>query len=221
MKHWSVLVAAITGLVLLWVWRAPPPERGPDGVRPWEVHRGADGSVRALGLTPGRSTLAEAIARHGKGLEAAVFESPGRPPVVEAYWSEVSAGGVTGRLVLGLAAPAAVVDGLLARSAGRKRLGTGSARAEIQAGDAEVVAGLPVRSITFVPRADLDEAVVRARFGEPSERIESAGGVAHWLYPDRGLAVTLSERGRELIDYVDPADFGWLREALGADRGRE
>jgi hypothetical protein len=212
-----VAAALAAGLLLLWVWPAPspePPETRGRGDRPWEIEVRTDGTLQALGLTVGRSTLGEAIARFGHNLEAAVLESAGSPAVVEAYWSQVSAGGVTGRLVAGLEASPEVVHGLRQRGRGTRRLETGTVRADLHPRDAEVVEGLVLRNLTFAPTASLDEAVVLARFGEPVERLAGHSGVAHWLYPERGVAVTLAERGRDLVHYVLPADFGALRETL-------
>jgi hypothetical protein len=216
MRRWLPVLAVAAGVSLLWVWRSPPPEApGPGHTdRPWQVQSLPDGSIRALGLVPGKSTLGEAIGRFGKGLEAAIFDSPGRETVIEAYWSEAVSGGITGRLVVRLAPSPEVLEGLRARSPRPARTETGTVRYEIHPQDAEVVASLPIRLVTLAPTASLDEDLVRARFGEPEERLAGGAGVSHWLYPARGIAVTLTEQGRELIDYVDPRDFTWLRDTL-------
>ena len=213
--RWSAYAAvgvAVAGLV--WVLRGPAPEQ-PAADPPWEVRVLTDGTTRALGLTPGRSTLAEAIGRLGKGLEAGIFESPDRPPVVEAYYSEVVVGGISGRLILSLAASPATLEGLRARSPSARRLETGSLRRDIATRDADFLASQVVRALSFVPSANLDEATVRARFGDPVERIPAGEKAVRWLYPERGVIVTISEGGKEVIDYVAPADFAWLRESLG------
>jgi hypothetical protein len=199
---------------LLWLYRGSGPDQPPPpaGERPWEIRILADGTSRVFGLTPGRSTLADAMGRFGKGLEAAMFESRGRPLALEAYYSEVVVGGITGRLILSLAPSPAVLQGLRERSPGAKRLGTGAIRYPIDFRDAEVLPSLTVRGLTLVPSANLDEATVQARFGDPVERIPAGEGASRWLYPDRGVAVTISEQGKDLIDYAAPSDFAWLRE---------
>ena len=213
--RWSVPAAAAVMVAgLLWLYRGPGPDQPtpPAGERPWEVQVLADGTSRVFGLIPGRSTLADAMGRFGKGLEAAMFESPGRPLTLEACYSEVVVGGITGRLILSLAPSPAVLQGLRERSPGAKRLGTGAIRYPIDFRDAEVLPSLTVRGLTLVPSANLDEATVQARFGDPVERVPAGEGASRWLYPDRGVAVTISEQGKDLIDYAAPSDFAWLRE---------
>jgi hypothetical protein len=206
---------------MLWLVGGTGPRHPPHaGERPWEQEVGSDGTSRALGLVLGRSTLRDAIARFGKGVDVALFESPGRPLSLEAYFSEATPGGIRGRLVLTLDPSPPVLEGLRARSSGARVLQSGTLRREVDARDAEVLAALPIAFVTFVPTANLDEATVRSRFGEPVERLPAGDGAVRWLYPDRGLAVTLSEQGKELIEYVDPAESERLRRLSSpAERG--
>jgi hypothetical protein len=218
LKTWHLGAGLFLLLVLFWAWRTPPPDSRVPVDRPWQVERLHDGYTRALALVPGASTLEEAMARYGRQLEAALFESPGRPMTLEAYYSEASVGGITGRLVLTLDPPPALVQGLRARSRGGRRLETGTVRHELDPQDADVLLSVPIRALSFFPTASLDADTVRARFGVPAERQPVAEGVEQWVYPDRGVAVTLRERGRDNIDYVRPSDLAWLREALEASR---
>ena len=88
MNRWVVLtsVAGLAGAAWLFGGHEPP-SPPPAGDRPWEVTLAPDGSSRALGLTLGRSTLGDAIARFGKGVDVAMFESAGRPLSLEAYFA--------------------------------------------------------------------------------------------------------------------------------------
>ncbi len=222
MRYWPWLAGAVGVAGVLWFSGGTGPRHpSPAGERPWEQAVGADGTSRALGLVLGRSTLRDAIGRFGKGVDVAIFESPGRPLSLEAYFSDASPGGIRGRLVLTLAPSPPVLEGLRDRSKGPRLLQSGTLRREIDARDAEVLASLPITAITFVPTANLDEATVRSRFGEPVERLPAGEGAVRWLYPDRGLAVTLSEQGKELIEYVDPVDSERLRRLSSPAERRE
>jgi hypothetical protein len=216
LKHWHLVASGALLLGLLWVWRSPPPDRAmPDPTgRPWQVERLADGHVRALGLVPGRSTLGEAIGRYGKRVEGALFESVGRGLTVEVFYGEVSAGGITGRLVLALNTSPELAEGLRARSPGSRRVSASTVRYELDPQDGEVLLGIPVRLLSFFPTADLSAETVRARFGEPSDRVVAGGDQESWLYPERGVAVTLRVRDKDTIDYFDPADLPRVRDAL-------
>jgi hypothetical protein len=65
----------------------------------------------------------------------------------------------------------------------------------------------PLAGIGFIPSAQLDAAMLQARFGEPAERIAGGERRQHWLYPAIGMAVALDRDGRDLLQYVAPADF--------------
>jgi hypothetical protein len=39
------------------------------------------------------------------------------------------------------------------------------------------------------------------------ERIAEGPGVNHWLYPEKGLDIVVSDDGKEVLQYVAPRDF--------------
>ena len=49
--------------------------------------------------------------------------------------------------------------------------------------------------------------MLQARFGTPAERLAEGERLQHWLYPPQGLAVLLDAKGREVLQYVAPAEF--------------
>jgi hypothetical protein len=53
------------------------------------------------------------------------------------------------------------------------------------------------------------------RFGAPAERIRQGETLEHFLYPARGLDIVLDSKGKEVLQYVAPADFARLRAPLG------
>jgi hypothetical protein len=184
--------------------------------RPWEVTRLPQGGTEVLGLRPGQSRMTEALARFGKRVDAALFNTAGEEPVVEAYYSSVNAAGITGRLILTLSLPEHVMEGLQERSPEVDRLRTGTMRYTLNIEDSEMLLGAPIRAVTFVPSVRLDEEVIQARFGEPAERMRTEAGESHLLYPEMGLDIVLPLRGKPLLQYVHPQDFGWLRAQIPA-----
>ena len=61
----------------------------------------------------------------------------------------------------------------------------------------------------------MDEAIILQRFGTPAERIRQGETLEHFLYPDKGLDLVLDSKGKEVLQYVAPADFARLRAPLG------
>jgi hypothetical protein len=58
-------------------------------------------------------------------------------------------------------------------------------------------------------------AVILQRFGAPAERIRQGETLEHFLYPAQGLDIVLDSKGKEVLQYVAPADFARLRAPLG------
>jgi len=85
-------------------------------------------------------------------------------------------------------------------------------RATLAPADEAAALAAPIRGLAFIPGAQLDEAVILERFGQPAERIRVNAHQEHLLYPGKGLDLVLDSKGRELLQYVAPARF----EALEA-----
>jgi hypothetical protein len=177
---------------------------------PWQIDRLPGGDSRVFGITLGKTTLGEAIDRMGDDLELAVIAPPHEAGTLEAYYSHYSAGPVTGRLILILD-----VDGDTLREWRSRAYQDGGTRRYLLHPDDLPVAYLaPVKVITFMPSLDLDEAIVRARFGEPAEVMTVADRQQHWLYPALGLDLVLNADGKDLLQYLSPRVFSAHRDYL-------
>ena len=80
--------------------------------------------------------------------------------------------------------------------------------------DLDVALKAPITALSFIPQANLDADTIVARFGQPAERVRSNGHLEHFLYPAKGLDLALDTEGKELLQYVAPADFERLRQPL-------
>jgi len=180
---------------------------------PWAVEPDGAGGSRVFGLRLPGSTLATVRRRWGEDLQVAVMAAQDGPPVLEAYVERFSTAGVDGRLVLSFDAAPGDLAAWRAASPGEPLPG-GGRRHPMPPGAGDAV---PLRGLSFLPSAQLDAEVLRQRFGEPAERLEISERLSHWLYPQKGLAVALDLDGRELLQYVAPADFDrLLRSPLAA-----
>ena len=68
----------------------------------------------------------------------------------------------------------------------------------------------PIRVITFIPSARLDETVILQRFGEPAKRIRRDEDLEHFQYPELGLDIAIGRRGQAIMQYVAPRQFDLL-----------
>lgn len=188
---------------------APTPEG-----QPWQLERHA-GATRVFGLDLPGSTLADAKARWGDGLQVALMASRGGTGSLEGYVETFDAGGIAGRLVLAAELPEGERAQLQARAAKGEAVDADAVRYVLRADDRDAALRAPIAGITFIASANLDAAVLRERFGEPAERLATPPRLEHWLYPGRGLAIVLDAQGREVLQYVAPAEFdARLRQPL-------
>lgn len=198
--------------------RGPSPQPPADAAAPWRIERGTQGELHAFGLRLPGSTLADARQRWGDELQVAIIASRTQPATLEAYVERWSGGGLGGRLVLATDAPAAALARWQQAAARHERIDAQAERWTLRAGDLDEALRSAVTGISFLPAARLDAASLEARFGRPAERIDTGGGLQHWLYADRGLAIAWqADRGRAVVQLVPPADFeARLRAPLGA-----
>lgn len=183
-------------------------------VYPWQIVVLPDGRSRVFGITLGGSRLADAVAILGQDFRLALFENKGESLTLEAYYKEVTRGGLSGRMVLVLEAEQPELEAMRERAVKRRVLDSGAVRYTLTSQDYRAALEKTIYGLNYIPYIHLDEDIVRRRFGEPAERIVIDPARQHWLYPDRGLDLLLDEEGKELLQYVAPAEFGRLRAPL-------
>lgn len=196
---------------------APPPGQS---WLPWQIER-VDGTTRVFGLTLGRSTLSEAEAKFAETAEVSLFAGrDGGGYAVEGYFDEVVMGGLRAKVVVSVALEQGMMARMFDRGARVATVGSGERKVTLHPDDVDLVKHSPIGSLTYLPRANLDEATLRKRFGEPARRVEEPqGAVVHLLYPEIGLDIAVSEKEKETFQYVPPADFERLTAPLARPPG--
>ena len=185
-----------------------------DDIYPWQVAVQADGKLRVFGITLKQSRLLDATKVLGSNYELGLFETENQPLSLEAYFNEVTLGGISGKFILTLEASQAELVALRDQAVKRKVLESGARRYTVTYADKVRLAEKTITSLGYIPYINLDEEIIKSRFGEPSERIVIDHKRRHLLFPELGLDLLLDEKGKELLQYVDPAEFGKLRQPL-------
>ncbi len=204
----SLLIAFVPVLRHMFSPPGPTQQQAPASGAPWQIALPAAGQSRVFGLLLPGSTLADTRKRWPEELKLALMTDFGGRVALEGYVERFEAGGVTGRLLLAFdtEAQAAAVNrwrdtlrGTPTESGGRQHHLSEAASTELA----------PARlvGLSFLPAAQLDAELLTARFGPPAERIAGGERLQHWLYPALGLAVVLDSKGRDVLQYVAPADF--------------
>lgn len=189
---------------------------------PWQIEVRPDGSSRVMGLTlsngPEASTLADVRRVFGAEVQIAVIAAPGEAGSLEAFVDPAQLGFVSGKLVVTARLDAATLQGLRERALKSDFMESATRKYTLSPADEALALKAPVAALSFIPQARLDADAILARFGQPARRVQSNGHLEHFLYPDKGLDVILDTEGKELLQYVPPADFDRLSAPLEASR---
>ena len=212
----AIIVAALAVLLgpVVWQFATYKPQSVPSSGLPWQIETLPGGEAQVFGLTLGRSTLADARARFGTEMQLAVIAEPGEDGNVEGYYESVTAGFVAGKLIVTAELSPELIAGMRERAPKTQYMQSTTRRATLAPADEAAALAAPIRGLAFIPGAQLDEAVILERFGQPAERIRGNAHQEHLLYPAKGLDLVLDSKGRELLQYVAPARFEALRAPL-------
>lgn len=212
----AIVLLALAVLVgpVVWQFAHYQPKDVPTTGLPWQIETLPGGDAKVFGLTLRGSTLADARALFGNEMQLAVVAEPNETGNVEGYYESVTAGFVAGRMILTADLPTAVVEAMREHSPKTEYMQSTTRKAKLAEADLRTALAAPIRAIAFIPSAQLDEAVVLERFGQPAERIRVNAHQEHLLYPAKGLDLVLDSKGRELLQYVAPARFEALRAPL-------
>ncbi|MEJ2344012.1 MAG: hypothetical protein P8076_05100 [Gammaproteobacteria bacterium] len=206
-----LIVAAITVLAFL---PGNNRHRGPIKDLPWQIQLLPNGGSRVFGLTLDHSTLADARRHFGDDMELAVIAGHGEKGSLEAYYHEVNAGVLTGKMVLATSVDAATLAQLKRNAAKTEVMDTGAMKYVVSNEDRPRAYDAPITSITFIPSVNLDEKIAQRRFGTPASRISGGKYSVHLLYPDKGVDLILTDKGKDILQYVAPRHFDRLRKPL-------
>ncbi|MFN3886978.1 MAG: hypothetical protein ACK4MG_08465 [Aquabacterium sp.] len=230
MKQFKIvlaMVAAALGLSALIVYfgqrgDASAPVGEASGL-PWQVDALPEGGSRVFGLTlmpagqPGGSTLGDARQRWGDTMQIAVIAAPGEDGTLEAYVDPAPAGFINGKLVITARMAPEAIRGLRERALKAEFMESTTRKYQLAPADLPQALAAPIAALGFIPAANLDEAAVQQRFGAAAEQVRRNDHMVHHLYPARGLDLVLDTQGKELLQYVAPAEFETrLRQPLKA-----
>jgi hypothetical protein len=203
-----VLGAAVFGFIGFML--LTPQERDDDMLRlPWLVDTDAQGRTQVFGFTIGETTLSDVRDVFGEEGKINLFSHPDRERrySVEAYFDRIYLNGLRADFVMTLDAGQDDLQAMYERGLRISQLGSGGKKVKLAPEDIEVLLQVPIRVITYLPWKSLDAEIVEKRFGKPEQRLIEENGVAHWLYPAKGMDIGLDTDGGVVIQYLNPPAF--------------
>lgn len=217
-RHIVLSVVGVAVLGFLGVLLLMPASIEDDRIRlPWRIEQDPAGRSQVFGLTIGETTLAEVRELFGEEGKVNLFQDPARDPPygAEAFFEQIHLQRLRADFVFTLDVDQATLGAMYERGLRISQVGSGSRKIKLDPADAQALGSRPIRTISYLPKARLDDALIEQRFGTPSLRLtEAESGVVHWLYPERGLDVGRDRNGKVIIQYVNPDDFERLLRPL-------
>lgn len=181
---------------------------------PWQIELLPDGTSRVFGVTLGQSTLGEARERLGDDMELAIIVVAADDHGLEMFYSHYTAGVFSGKLIVAADMGPDTLEQLLDRAVKAEYMESGARKFRLNPDDLPLAYQAAVKSITFIPGIALDEQTALKHFGTPAETVRHSDQVAHLLYPDKGLDLTINKDGKDILQYVAPREFAQLRDPL-------
>lgn len=209
-----LLAAGVTWLFLSSSLEKPPMDTQPLVSMPWQIEAHDDGTSTVFGITLEKTTADELINQLGIDHEIAIISDQQDNSGLEIYYGYFTTGPIKGKLIARVTADNDTLYDMQKRAIKSEYIDTGSRKFVLATEDLEQIKNWTIHSLSLVPTANLDEEVILSRFGGEAQRIQSQEGVEHFLYPGKGLDVTLYSEGKELLQYVAPRSFSLLSEPL-------
>ncbi len=208
----GVAVLAFFGILLL---MPDSIEDGPNRL-PWNVTQNVSGRSQVFGFTLGETTLADVRSQFGEDGKVSLFQDQSRDAYgVEAFFEQIHLQRLRADFVITLDVDQPTLAAMYERGLRISQLGSGSRKIKLDPTDVETLSVRPIRSISYLPKAKLDNALIEQRFGVPALRLtEPDAGIVHWLYPERGMDIGREPGGSVIIQYVNPDDFERLLRPL-------
>ncbi len=213
------IITLIVIAIAAFLWQRPSSDHEPAPAivgLPWQIETLANGTTRVLGLELSHSTLADARERFGDAMKIGIVAAQGEDGALEAYYDNVTAGVITGKMILVAELDKATLARLRERATQKVHMNDATYRYLLNREDLLQTMHVPIATITFIPVTNLDADTVLKRFGTPQERLRTSDQLEHYLYPDQGLDVILDDNGKDVLQYVAPREFARLRAPLQA-----
>ena len=213
-----ILVLAALGFVLLKPNQSTAPTNSV--ALPWQIDIHADGTSSVFGITPEKTTVSELLQLLGEDHELAIISDSEDKNGLEIYYSHFNIGPLQAKLIANVAADSEQLETMQAAASSSSYTGSGSRKFLLNETDLAKIQNWVIDSLSYLPSARLDEAIILDRFGEPAQRIADGEGVEHFLYPHKGLDVVLNKEGKELLQYVAPRSFDKLTQPLNVSQNQ-
>ncbi|WP_018122780.1 hypothetical protein [Wohlfahrtiimonas chitiniclastica] len=178
----------------------------------WSTSLSEQQDLQVFDLTLNSSTLQDAIDRFGNRITLTLYETD-QGDQVEGYFRETQVGPFVGRMAFTLNADPIHMDEVKEKAEAEKAPMSRHNSYKVPPELANLFKTDTLFSLAFIPtHVVLTPEDVKGRFGEPALIIEETfegknTGTQHFLYPEKGVDVSLDQEKRSIIQYISPRFF--------------
>ena len=170
---------------------------------PWQSYINNQQQTVVFDLVMDESRLIDAARHFGTEIEASLFENESVDPELEVYFSNTKVGGISARIILNLLLDDQAIEALSKNIDKSMLMPSGVKKTVFTAAGERAMSRLKIKSLTFIPKADLEELVIENLFGKP-ERIDLAPeGISYWHYPKKGLRIIVDNEQKEILEFYN------------------
>ncbi len=215
----SLTLLALLVAFVYWLFVNMNTPQGDGSVRvknlPWQITIVDQDTLHVLDLDVGKSTLGQAVDSLKSEYNIAWFENQDDSISLEAYFIRVNKSGLRAKVLLELDSQNLTKEYLLKHS-GKPEIQT-SRTIKYSLDDlAQELESRVIESLTYIPKSNVDAEILKRQFGQPEKTLDLDGNTEFWLYPTKGLVISFSKKGKEVIQYVPLSDFERLRKSVQA-----
>lgn len=193
-------------VILLAAYPFLKPSEQPDALTglPWQIDVMPDGSTQVFGLIVGKTRLSEAPRILNSDMEFAIIAAADEVGKLEMYFSKYRVGLLSGKLILQTSVTGEQLMLWREHAIKSDYVATGRAK-KYYLSEEHLQQALDeiITAIVFIPSVNLDDEIILSRFGQPDKRIEGEG-FTRYLYPGKGLEISLVDDGKEVLLYTVP-----------------
>ncbi len=172
---------------------------------PWQSFINNQGDTVVFNLTMGSSNLTDAMHLFGSEVKASLFESEDKEPELEAFFSSTKVGGISANIILNLMLDQKHIERLNNNIKESMVMPSGVRKTTFNLIAEASMFDLKIKSLTFIPKADLSKKVIINLFGEPSRVELSVQSVSYWYYPTKGLRIIVDDENKEILEFYNKA----------------
>ena len=217
MKKTVIILAVVLVLLVLLLKQNSQNNKPITGLYPWQVEILDSGKTRVFGIVLNESKLKKVDEILKITPVIALYEDKDKNKLsLEAYYKNVSLGGLIGSFILTLDGTDEELQTIKKESHKKEKTKNNEVKYKLDKFASAKAKDFRVKNIIYIPTVQLDEKTIVERFGQPTHKIKLKTKESgwHYLYPEKGLDLIFKEESKEVLQYVSPEQFNLLLEPL-------